>query len=52
MGLPLYGRTWKLQDPEVNGIGAPAIGVGSELMVYWIIIKYLISTIRIKLGVI
>ncbi|KAL0016503.1 hypothetical protein SO802_003572 [Lithocarpus litseifolius] len=27
MGLPLYGKTWKLQDPEVNGIGAPAIGV-------------------------
>lgn len=28
MGLPLYGKTWKLQDPKVNGIGAPAIGVG------------------------
>ena len=28
MGLPLYGRTWELKDPKVNGIGAPAIGVG------------------------
>ncbi|KAJ0029967.1 hypothetical protein Pint_12484 [Pistacia integerrima] len=28
MGLPLYGRTWKLKDPNVNGIGAPALGVG------------------------
>ncbi|ERN08436.1 hypothetical protein AMTRI_Chr12g237290 [Amborella trichopoda] len=28
MGLPLYGRTWKLKDPNVHGIGAPAVGVG------------------------
>ncbi|KAJ9141107.1 hypothetical protein P3X46_031682 [Hevea brasiliensis] len=28
MGLPLYGKTWKLKDPNVNGIGAPAVGVG------------------------
>ncbi|KAJ8562226.1 hypothetical protein K7X08_011517 [Anisodus acutangulus] len=28
MGLPLYGRTWKLKDPIVHGIGAPAIGLG------------------------
>lgn len=28
MGLPLYGRTWTLRDPNVNGIGAPALGVG------------------------
>ncbi|KAJ9162997.1 hypothetical protein P3X46_022720 [Hevea brasiliensis] len=28
MGLPLYGRTWQLLDPEVHGIGAPAVGVG------------------------
>lgn len=28
MGLPLYGRTWRLKDPSVNGIGAPAVGVG------------------------
>ncbi|KAI4337263.1 hypothetical protein L6164_015702 [Bauhinia variegata] len=28
MGLPLYGRTWELRDPNVHGIGAPAVGVG------------------------
>ncbi|KAI8570456.1 hypothetical protein RHMOL_Rhmol01G0035400 [Rhododendron molle] len=28
MGLPLYGRTWKLKDPKVNGIGAPSVGLG------------------------
>ncbi|XP_031280329.1 class V chitinase CHIT5a-like [Pistacia vera] len=28
MGLPMYGRTWKLKDPEEHGIGAPAVGVG------------------------
>ncbi|XP_076936587.1 class V chitinase CHIT5a-like [Bidens hawaiensis] len=28
MGLPLFGRTWKLQNPSVNGIGAPAVGIG------------------------
>ncbi|XP_060171887.1 class V chitinase CHIT5a-like [Lycium barbarum] len=28
MGLPLYGRTWKLKDPNVNGIGASAVGLG------------------------
>ncbi|KAL9400418.1 hypothetical protein Peur_009379 [Populus x canadensis] len=28
MGLPLYGRTWKLLDPNVNGIGARAVGEG------------------------
>ncbi|XP_057968238.1 nod factor hydrolase protein 1-like [Malania oleifera] len=28
MGLPLYGRTWELQNPKLNGIGAPAVGLG------------------------
>ncbi|XP_076936584.1 nod factor hydrolase protein 1-like [Bidens hawaiensis] len=28
MGLPLYGWTWKLADPSVHGIGAPALGIG------------------------
>lgn len=28
MGLPLYGRTWKLKDPAEHGIGAPAVDVG------------------------
>ncbi|KAE9608291.1 hypothetical protein Lal_00026412 [Lupinus albus] len=27
MGLPLYGRKWMLRDPNVNSLGAPAIGV-------------------------
>ncbi|KAF9617595.1 hypothetical protein IFM89_037658 [Coptis chinensis] len=28
MGLPLYAHTWTLKDPNVNGVGAPAVGVG------------------------
>ncbi|KAI7732105.1 hypothetical protein M8C21_012505 [Ambrosia artemisiifolia] len=28
MGMPLFGRTWKLKNPSVNGIGAPAAGIG------------------------
>ncbi|KAH7861147.1 hypothetical protein Vadar_022155 [Vaccinium darrowii] len=28
MGLPLYGRTWKLKDPKLNGIRAPGVGLG------------------------
>ncbi|MFS7929104.1 putative chitinase [Helianthus anomalus] len=28
MGLPLYGRSWRLQNPTVNGLGAPAVGAG------------------------
>lgn len=28
MGLPLYGRTWKLKDPKLNGIGASGVGLG------------------------
>ncbi|CAI9098933.1 OLC1v1035672C1 [Oldenlandia corymbosa var. corymbosa] len=28
MGLPLYGRTWTLADPNVSGVGAPAVGLG------------------------
>ncbi|XP_068649214.1 class V chitinase CHIT5-like [Aristolochia californica] len=28
MGLPLFGHTWKLKDPHVNRIGAPAVDVG------------------------
>ncbi|KAI3962264.1 hypothetical protein MKW92_015862 [Papaver armeniacum] len=30
MGLPLYGRTWKLRDQNNNGIGAPAVGIGPQ----------------------
>ncbi|GMP35622.1 hypothetical protein CsSME_00007995 [Camellia sinensis var. sinensis] len=28
MGLPLYGRTWRLKDPRSHGVGAPAVAVG------------------------
>ncbi|EXC13800.1 hypothetical protein L484_003149 [Morus notabilis] len=28
MGLPLYGRTWHLKDPNVNRIGAMAVSPG------------------------
>lgn len=28
MGMPAYGRTWQLKDPNDHGIGAPAVGVG------------------------
>ncbi|KAG6424217.1 hypothetical protein SASPL_114632 [Salvia splendens] len=28
MGLPLYGRTWKLRNRGVHGVGAAAVGVG------------------------
>ncbi|KAI3801756.1 hypothetical protein L1987_29870 [Smallanthus sonchifolius] len=28
MGLPLFGRSWKLHDPTVHGIGAKALGIG------------------------
>ncbi|KAL3587103.1 hypothetical protein D5086_013970 [Populus alba] len=37
-GLPLYGRMWKLLDPDVNGIGARAVGEGPGGR-YWIIIR-------------
>lgn len=42
MGLPLYGRTWKLKDPDVNGIGAPALGVGpgDGVLTYNQIVKF------------
>ncbi|XP_022862243.1 acidic mammalian chitinase-like [Olea europaea var. sylvestris] len=28
MGMPVYGRTWQLKDPNEHGIGAPAVGTG------------------------
>ncbi|WOL08674.1 acidic mammalian chitinase-like [Canna indica] len=28
MGMPMYGRTWRLSDPSQHGVGAPAAGVG------------------------
>lgn len=43
MGLPLYGRTWKLEDPKVNGVGAQAVGVGpgdEGTLVYYKILEF------------
>ncbi|KAI3944020.1 hypothetical protein MKW98_015172 [Papaver atlanticum] len=28
MGLPLFAHTWMLQNPNANGVGAPANGIG------------------------
>ncbi|KAK2646681.1 hypothetical protein Ddye_021876 [Dipteronia dyeriana] len=28
MGLPLYGRSWTLKDPNLHRIGSPGVGVG------------------------
>ncbi|XP_027067394.2 class V chitinase CHIT5a-like [Coffea arabica] len=28
MGMPVYGRTWELEDANDHGIGAPAVGIG------------------------
>ncbi|KAK9995570.1 hypothetical protein SO802_020256 [Lithocarpus litseifolius] len=39
MGLPLYGRTWKLKYTTKNWIGAPATGVG-PVMDYNDIMKF------------
>nr|XP_040222382.2 chitinase-3-like protein 1 [Anopheles coluzzii] len=30
LGIPLYGRTFKLTNPVVNGVGAPVSGVGTK----------------------
>ncbi|XP_038977279.1 class V chitinase CHIT5-like [Phoenix dactylifera] len=43
MGLPLYGRTWKLKDPADHGIGAPAVGIGPGTdgeMVYSLVVDF------------
>ncbi|XP_060962551.1 class V chitinase CHIT5a-like isoform X1 [Cannabis sativa] len=42
MGLPLYGRTWKLENPDENGVGAPTIGVGpgDGVLVYSQIVEF------------
>ncbi|KAL8216322.1 hypothetical protein R6Q57_023159 [Mikania cordata] len=36
MGLPLYGPTWSLKNPNIDTIGAPTTGTGpgSGLLVY------------------
>ncbi|KAK2995746.1 hypothetical protein RJ640_025790 [Escallonia rubra] len=42
MGMPLYGKTWTLQDPNVNGVGAPAVGAGpgDGILVYSQIVEF------------
>lgn len=42
MGLPQYGRTWKLKDPNKHGIGEPAVGTGpgNGLMLYTSIVDF------------
>ena len=42
MGLPLYGQTWTLQDPRLNGIGAPTVGMGpgNDTLAYYEILEF------------
>ncbi|EOY29619.1 Glycosyl hydrolase family protein with chitinase insertion domain, putative [Theobroma cacao] len=43
MGMPLYGRTWELEDPKKHKIGDPAIGVGpgdNGILLYKDIVTY------------
>ncbi|KAB1198999.1 Chitotriosidase-1 [Morella rubra] len=43
MGLPLFGRTWKLKSPSAHVIGAPAVGTGTGhrgVMSYSAIVDY------------
>lgn len=43
MGLPVYGRTWRLKDACQHGIGAPAEGVGpgnDGVMIYSDVLEF------------
>jgi len=44
MGMPLYGKSWKLRDPNVHGIGAPSVGSGpgvnGGLMAYFQVLDF------------
>ncbi|KAL8244477.1 hypothetical protein R6Q59_010735 [Mikania micrantha] len=42
MGLPLYGPTWSLKNPNINTIGAPTTGTGpgSGLLTYSQVIDF------------
>ncbi|XP_076938729.1 class V chitinase CHIT5-like [Bidens hawaiensis] len=42
MGLPLYGPTWSLENPNNNSVGAPTMGTGpgSGLLVYSQVIDF------------
>ncbi|KAA8535297.1 hypothetical protein F0562_030300 [Nyssa sinensis] len=50
MGLPMYGRTWQLKDPNEHGIGAPAVGIGpgnDGLMIYSDIVDLIWQTMPV-----
>ncbi|KAI3880421.1 hypothetical protein MKX03_027247 [Papaver bracteatum] len=38
----MYGKTWKLKDPNVNGIGAAAVGVGpgAGILIYSDVVNF------------
>ncbi|KAG8372616.1 hypothetical protein BUALT_Bualt12G0085200 [Buddleja alternifolia] len=42
MGMPVYGRTWQLKDPNQHGIGSPAVGTGpgGGVMIYSAILEF------------
>ncbi|KAF5199965.1 Class v chitinase chit5a [Thalictrum thalictroides] len=42
MGMPVYGHTWTLKDPNVHGIGAPTIGVGpgEGILIYSAVVAF------------
>ncbi|XP_047942530.1 class V chitinase CHIT5-like [Salvia hispanica] len=42
MGMPAYGRTWMLKDPDQHGIGAPAVGAGQGggVLVYSAVVEF------------
>ncbi|KAE9609777.1 hypothetical protein Lal_00006191 [Lupinus albus] len=43
MGMPLYGMTWQLEDPKVNGIGAAVMGPGpgsNGAMAYFKVLEF------------
>uniref|UniRef100_A0A1D1Z6E7 Acidic mammalian chitinase n=1 Tax=Anthurium amnicola TaxID=1678845 RepID=A0A1D1Z6E7_9ARAE len=42
MGVPLYGKSWRLKDPAEHGVGAPAVGTGpgrSGVLTYAEVVK-------------
>ncbi|KAH6819197.1 hypothetical protein C2S51_002800 [Perilla frutescens var. frutescens] len=42
MGMPVYGRTWELKDPNQHGIGAPAVGTGQGggVLIYSAVLQF------------
>ncbi|XP_004508382.1 class V chitinase CHIT5b [Cicer arietinum] len=44
MGMPLYGKTWQLEDPKVNEIGSPSVGAGPGMdgsMAYFQVLEFI-----------